>query len=78
MGVFGVCGDVGGDEGLLVMVYKVFEVVWVFNVILIGLVGCGFEFIVKCLFYFGVMCVLEDVWCLGFVGVMFVIVYEVL
>lgn len=76
MGVSGVRGDAGGDEGPLAMAYKVPEAVWAFNVTPTGLAGRGSESTAKCPLHFGATCASEDAWCLGSVGVMLVTVYE--
>lgn len=77
MEFLGVCGD-WGEEGLFVIVYKVFEVVWVLRVIFMGLEVFCFELIEIRLFYLGVLCVFGGFWCFFLLEVIFVIVYEVL
>jgi len=74
MGVSGVRGDNGGDEGPLAMAYNVPDAVWAVNVTPTDLVGRGSESSATSPLHLGPSCASGAFWSLSSLGVMLVTV----
>ena len=74
MGVSGVRGDAGGDEGPLAMAYNVPDAVWAVNVTPTGLVGRGSESSAMKPLHFGGSYASGGPWSLSSLGVTLVTV----
>ena len=76
IGVSGVRGEEGGDDGPLAMAYNVPDAVWAFNVTPTGLGGRGSGSSATNPLHFGVPYASGGTWCLSPFGVTVVTVYE--